>query len=512
MRTTRTMLLAAAIAAALCAPAAIAQPVIDDFETGSFQLANSTPGSPSGASPAVSAPAHAIASPRNVQIDAGFSGLPAMTAEVQAGSEVDDGLKIAFGPGGGNLLLWYHVAPSSFDLSGGGANDRIEIRIPVATPGAGIQVNAWDLFGSSASFGMGVGLGVHRFYFSDLAPVDFAFVKRLEIRIVHFIEGSLHVADIRAMRENSRWLLFDIPVEIAAGPPFPLDPFHYTVTDATPSDVQSIRLMSATKTATGGAAGLALTAMDSGSDTDAGDMGHVGVSWNEAGTPFAATGFDLRVDISGLSGVEPQPFLPALPVATPTPTGFMLSFELFHPAETAGEARITERQILFDALPGQDLAFDEVRVHAVGAAPHDAQAADGEPPAAFRVTFDLKPAGSVDAGEPLFEIALTGTCRPAGTTAVAEIGGATGQSLTAVPGVTRSGADLRLARPAGAPGRIELFDVLGRRVRSLLLARGEPGRHWDGRDAAGRLTAAGLYFARFTDGAHDLRARIVRIP
>ncbi len=60
---------------------------------------------------------------------------------------------------------------------------------------------------------------------------------------------------------------------------------------------------------------------------------------------------------------------------------------------------------------------------------------------------------------------------------------------------------------------IRLYDVSGRLVRTLRLARGghdtEP---WDGRDESGSLVPAGLYFARLTGGPQHAQARIVFLP
>ena len=66
-------------------------------------------------------------------------------------------------------------------------------------------------------------------------------------------------------------------------------------------------------------------------------------------------------------------------------------------------------------------------------------------------------------------------------------------------------------------GRVALriYDVSGRLVRTLVSdAFQEAGRHsveWDGRDAAGSATGAGLYFARLEAGAERDMLRLVRI-
>jgi subtilisin family serine protease len=63
------------------------------------------------------------------------------------------------------------------------------------------------------------------------------------------------------------------------------------------------------------------------------------------------------------------------------------------------------------------------------------------------------------------------------------------------------------------PSDIRLYDVSGRLMRTLWLARGEHGtEQWDGRDESGRLVPAGLYFARLTGGSLHAQTRIVLLP
>jgi subtilisin family serine protease len=69
------------------------------------------------------------------------------------------------------------------------------------------------------------------------------------------------------------------------------------------------------------------------------------------------------------------------------------------------------------------------------------------------------------------------------------------------PSPFRGSTRLQLAVPERADVRLDVFDVTGRRVRTLLDRSVSPGEHrltWDGRDDAGRPVAAGIYFFRAT--------------
>jgi hypothetical protein len=74
------------------------------------------------------------------------------------------------------------------------------------------------------------------------------------------------------------------------------------------------------------------------------------------------------------------------------------------------------------------------------------------------------------------------------------------QLAAARPNPFASQSTIQYAVPSpGADVRIDVFDVGGRRVQTLVNGPVAPGRHtvsWNGRDAAGKRTAAGVYFAR----------------
>jgi hypothetical protein len=66
--------------------------------------------------------------------------------------------------------------------------------------------------------------------------------------------------------------------------------------------------------------------------------------------------------------------------------------------------------------------------------------------------------------------------------------------------------------PAAGPARIAVYDVLGRRVRTLRdepLPQGATIAPWDGRDDGGRTVARGIYFARVTTPFGHAHARFL---
>jgi hypothetical protein len=80
------------------------------------------------------------------------------------------------------------------------------------------------------------------------------------------------------------------------------------------------------------------------------------------------------------------------------------------------------------------------------------------------------------------------------------------------PASTRSRFEWVL--PARAPVHLQIFDVRGRLVRTLVDGEREPGEHvahWDGRNAAGAEVAAGIYFARLSAPPHEAVRKLVRL-
>ena len=74
---------------------------------------------------------------------------------------------------------------------------------------------------------------------------------------------------------------------------------------------------------------------------------------------------------------------------------------------------------------------------------------------------------------------------------------------------------IKLAVPRQSEGAVRVYDVQGKEVRTLAEGRFEPGERtleWDGRDAAGNPSAAGIYFVSAQVGGESVRMRVARVP
>jgi hypothetical protein len=88
--------------------------------------------------------------------------------------------------------------------------------------------------------------------------------------------------------------------------------------------------------------------------------------------------------------------------------------------------------------------------------------------------------------------------------------GAAGKlALRAMPSIVRAGTQFSLGRPAREPARLDLYDALGRRVRSLPVAPGSVAVRWDAGDASGERVAPGVYLASYRDALGQAGVRVV---
>ena len=67
---------------------------------------------------------------------------------------------------------------------------------------------------------------------------------------------------------------------------------------------------------------------------------------------------------------------------------------------------------------------------------------------------------------------------------------------------------------AGGDADVALYDLAGRRVRTLARGRFEGGQQivvWDGRDDAGHPVASGIYFLRSRSGSEETSVKVTVI-
>jgi subtilisin-like proprotein convertase family protein len=74
------------------------------------------------------------------------------------------------------------------------------------------------------------------------------------------------------------------------------------------------------------------------------------------------------------------------------------------------------------------------------------------------------------------------------------------------------GTEIRFSLPVATDAALEIFDVAGRRIRTVAAGRMGAGLHaerWDGRDDGGRPVAPGVYLYRLNAGAYSSNRRVV---
>jgi subtilisin family serine protease len=100
-----------------------------------------------------------------------------------------------------------------------------------------------------------------------------------------------------------------------------------------------------------------------------------------------------------------------------------------------------------------------------------------------------------------------------GTTGPIECAGVTELALTRpTPNPARGPSEIGFTLPTAGPARLEVYDVGGRLVRTLVDGPCDAGPHvarWNGRDTAGRDVASGVYLVKLEHGQDIRRSRLV---
>jgi hypothetical protein len=73
------------------------------------------------------------------------------------------------------------------------------------------------------------------------------------------------------------------------------------------------------------------------------------------------------------------------------------------------------------------------------------------------------------------------------------------------PNPFNSSTSISVTLPKDSKVRLDVFSILGERIKTITDERYSPGVHtfrWDGTNTAGKPVASGVYFYRFTDGGN----------
>ena len=138
---------------------------------------------------------------------------------------------------------------------------------------------------------------------------------------------------------------------------------------------------------------------------------------------------------------------------------------------------------------------------------------------ALQVTFSPLEAGtrldtlwlaSNDPLRPLLPVPLQGIGGDG--VGVGDFGPGVGLRFASDPNPFRASTRLRFSLPVAGRAWLELFDIRGRKVRTLAAGErfgaGDQVLPWDGRDDAGAPLASGIYFSRLRVGGRALTRKI----
>jgi hypothetical protein len=90
--------------------------------------------------------------------------------------------------------------------------------------------------------------------------------------------------------------------------------------------------------------------------------------------------------------------------------------------------------------------------------------------------------------------------------------GTLSMDVSASPNPFDETTSIRFAFPTPGAMRVGIFDMAGREVRSIVVdgtERGSASLTWDGRDHAGMLVSAGVYWVRASQGDREAAARVL---
>ena len=482
----------------LCLPNSVTAQVFDDFETGGFNLVDPILDSDIQVG---LPPIHCISTERSVvmHVNGNLS-----TADLNLGS-VDDQVATVWGNGGGRLEFDYD--PPATDLTFGGNYNAILVRLTIAEPAGSIEVVLLDAGGIQILVSQTIGgSGDYIFPLSDFAGVDVLNCEFIELNLVVPDFGDYHISDFRPAEIGSSAAGFDVTQDTVEGPPYPTEALQMTVFYDMPPDeplpLEVLELVLQDVTNADEPPAIQMIAMDSGGGAGMSGV-QVAIAVSDLGAdPPGHRVFDLHVHAAsvGLTMVilpgQPAIIHPPNPLM---PTSFGLGFKTYQNEGDGGILRRAKHQLSFETPEGSGLSFSNLSLMPGDPETH---------PNSFHIFFDVDTNGGnagAKAAAPLFEMLLSAeilnySSGPSGVGPRANFG-----SLDAnVPNPFNPSTEIRFSLPRALPVRLTVHDLAGREVRVLadgeIMAAGQNGVSWDGRDQSGRQSPSGSYLVKLEAG------------
>jgi hypothetical protein len=477
--------------------------VIDSFESGPLSLTRSTGGLESTiVSPNAG---HCIAADRTVHLYYHDEAAGSFSATVTPQQGSDDEITYVF-PDDANsysfVSLVYTGGP--WDLTQAGTHNQISVRATGGGPQTTLQVRLEDDTGSFEW--MSATLSATGTYQFPLAwyTADGVDVTSIVEVLVKTLGGTGVVAGIRDISTSSGTgvtLIYDA-----------YSPSSFTYLCLARGGAQAVGWdwgigwpsqptlagpeLQVTGISGSNCQGVAFQAFDSGGgEGEFGEMGMVQVDW--LAPTFDGAMFEMQLVTD--PDLTYETVLLGTPEVALEETAFTIRHEIRLGGAPGVPTGVASQELIVAAAPGQELYFDWAEALPLGG-----------PAAGYSLSFGITGA-AVDPAEPLLEIHTTGAYSDdAGATeaAIGAAGDRDAPGLTAHPSVTRTGTRFVLSGEAIESSPVEVYDVAGRRIRTLEARSGEVD--WDGADDRGARVPAGVYFGRVPDRSGAARVVLLR--
>lgn len=482
--------------------------VVDDFEVHEFALGPSSPDTDILLQ-AIAPPyaGHVIGPTRKITVYHSVLAAPGAwpKAVLQTGYSVNDRAYLDIWED--TSVTFEYQYPTPLDFTGCGFLTTLNIEIPEAAAGNN-QVDMTITFTDSANDyhvdtqTIADGVPALAISLSQFTNVDMSKITNFSVRfhqgISEYPRGQRWLGDMRLTGTGSIRTEFIERVITAQVPPLPGPPVEFEVWDVFGMQLYDAGIGIVQAISNGMNPQMSMEwSYDFMED---GQICFMDLKWDDA-APFSTTNMAFSVQVGGDYGLFPELYPPD-PVHGDK--GILLAFPVGLRDSPGGNlVGKSTVWLTIDVVEGQGIELQNVSL-------------SSNPMASgcvteFAIGVDLvETGGGVDTQLPIMNFSWWSDWNTSVLSAGPTETASRVSLLTAMPSVMRSGTMFQAAEPLSASGELTIYDVQGRRVRTLNFQPGDRGVHWDGRDRNGSSVPAGLYFAK-AEGQSSSTTRVVKL-